>query len=546
MKNLFKQRHVYGVMATVTILSCSSILTAQTKEISQELSKAAKKGILADASLSDDGNIRLTYKMKVDKKSDQVVYEDYVFDKNLAYAGIQKTRENKQSKPDQKLTSVAAYVGGSNSFNVMSMTLNLQQEVWERNWDYDRQTYQWGRRLSKETVKPKNNNAKYKGFASFSNDEDGSVLVLASYDKGKDDDDQFVFLHIANDLNLQETAIPLTGNYSLVYCGRLESGNVFAVFAPNKGMADTKKFILTECDSKGALIGSKEFIAPSPNMLVMDYTETNGDLYLVAGSDKSDDAYNQIFSSYAPIANPGYSTAANRLMDKYEKRVMGETFDNFHLLRFSKGQLAFASTTPVKEFKSNVVNPPSQKKNHPYSGKKIQIQRIAVTPDGEYLVAGQLHDKKIINKGSSYEYKYYDYICLHFDKAGKLKAQYAVEKQFDDSKNESFPAVQNFVFSHDKKKVFWELMEVKVTKSYASFMDAYKGNTTYTGHYFPRVSKIDLENRAVGDFTGLGEKGKFLVYRNYSSLLDETASTKYYIGHDEDYEKIWMAKYTFE
>lgn len=37
----------------------------------------------------------------------------------------------------------------------MSMSLNLQQEVWERNWNYDKQKYQWGSRISKEVVKPK-------------------------------------------------------------------------------------------------------------------------------------------------------------------------------------------------------------------------------------------------------------------------------------------------------------------------------------------------------------------------------------------------------
>lgn len=546
MKNAIRQWPVISLMVTGMVLSGNGNICAQAKEVSQELSKAARRGILVDAALSDDGNIRLTYKMKVDKKSDQVAYEDYVFDKKLGYSGIQKTKENKESHPDQKVTSVSAFVGGSNSFNVLSMTLNLQQEVWERNWNYDRQTYQWGRRLSKETAKPKNNDSKYKGFASFSNDDDGSVLVLASYDKGRDDADQFALLYITNDLNLKETAIPLKGEHSLVYCGRLESGNIFAVFAPNKGAPDTRKYVLMECDKNGVLLSSNEFTAPSPNTLVMDYAEADGDLFFAAVSDKSNDAYNQVFTSYAPIGNPGYSTGANRLMDKYEKRVMGETFDNFHLMRFSKGQLVFAATTPVKEFKSIVVNPPAQKKSHPYQGKKIQNLKITVTPGGEYLLSGQVQDKETINKGSGYTYKYYDYICLHFDKNGKPKAQYSVEKQFDGSKDESFPAVQNFLFSADKTNVYWEVMEVKVTKYYDSFADAYNGTASYAPHYFPRITKINLANRTMNDFTGLGDQGKFLVYRNHTSLMDETSRTKYYIGHDDDYEKIWLGQYTFE
>lgn len=105
-------------------------------------------------------------------------------------------------------------------------------------------------------------------------------------------------------------------------------------------------------------------------MLIMDYSEANGDLYFIAGSDKSTEAYNKVFTSYAPIDNPGYSTSNNRQMDKYEKRVMGTEFANLHLLRFTDGKLAFASAEPVKDFKTKVVTPPSQKKVNPIQERK--------------------------------------------------------------------------------------------------------------------------------------------------------------------------------
>ncbi len=170
---------VTAVWLASAILS-PTLLIAQGNETTHELSKPAQKGILANAELSADGNIRMTYKMKVDKKSDQVNYEDYVFDKNLKFIGVEKTKEDKQTQPDQKVTLIKAFVGGTNSFNVMSMSLNLQQEVWERNWNFDKQKYQWGSRISKEVVKPKNNDSKYRGFAAYGNDDDGSVLILAS------------------------------------------------------------------------------------------------------------------------------------------------------------------------------------------------------------------------------------------------------------------------------------------------------------------------------------------------------------------------------
>ncbi len=515
----------------------------QTKETSQDLTKNAQKGMLVDAYF-EDNKIKLTYKMKIDKKSDQVAYEDYVFDKSLSYVGVETSKQNKKTNPDQRITSISAFVGGSNSFNVLSMNLTLQREEWERTWNYDRQTYQWGKRLSKETVKPKNNDSKYKGFASFSNDDEGSVLVLASYDKGKDDDDQFVFLYITNDLNLKETKVPLTGSYSLVICGTLKSGNIFSVFAPNKGESNISQYIITETTPKGDIVSTNEFTAPATSTVIMDYTEVDGDLLFFACSDAGNDAYNENYTSYAPIDNPGYSTGANKQMDKYERKVYGHKFDNFHLLRLSKGKVVFSSSTPVKDLKNKVINPSSQKKSHPYEGEKISIQNIVVTPSGEYLVAGQLKDKKVTKDG--YEYKYYDYVCLHFDKNGNLKAQYAVEKSFNDSKSEGYPSQLSFVISPDGNSLYWEVLEVKVVKYYASVMDAYNGNASFAPHYFPRITKINLTTSTMGEFIELGEKGKFLVYKYHTSLFDNTTNTRYYIGHDDDYKQIWLGKFSFE
>ncbi|MBX7203545.1 MAG: hypothetical protein K1X77_10780 [Bacteroidia bacterium] len=512
-------------------------------ETHHELSKAAQKGILVNSEIGNDGNIRMTYKMKVDKKSDQVNYEDYVFDKNLKFVGVEKSKENKETHPDEKVTLIKAFVGGTNSFNVMSMSLNLQQEVWERNWNYDKQTYQWGDRLSKEVVKPKNNDSKYRGFAAFGNDDDGSVMIIASYDTGEDD--QFVCLRVAKDLNMTETKFPLDGKYALVYCGTLASGNFFAVFAPNAGMSDTKLYSYVECSPDGKIAKNSTFTAPSPNTLIMDYSEANGSLYFIAGSDKSNEPFNKVFTSYAPINNPGYSTSDNRQMDKYEKHVMGTEFANLHLLRFTDGKLVFASTEPVKDFKSKVVTPPSQKKGQPYSGKKIVIESLKVSSAGDVLVTGQLADKKVVNGGNSYEYRYYDYVCMQFDNQGKLVAQYAVNKILDDSKNNVFAARQDFEISADGKSAYWEIMEVQSTKYYSSVAAAYNGNYSLSAHFFPRISTINLTGHSVSDFTELGEKGKYLVYHNTSSITDKE-NNRFYFGHDEDYKNIWLGKFTFK
>jgi hypothetical protein len=533
------------LLLVLSVFVAGNSYAQKANETSQPLSKKATKGMLVDAAIAEDGSVKLTYKMKVNKKSDEVAYEDYVFDKGLGFKGIQQTSENKSKKEDQKVKTLVAFVGGTNSFNVLSMSLNLQAEEWERIWDYDKQTYKWGKRLSKEAVKPRNSESKYRGFAAFPNDDEGTISVIASYDQ-KGDDDQFVVLYITNDLALKETKVPVKGSYSLVYCGLRSSGNIFAIFAPNKGEANTSKYVYTEFTEKGDVVSSQEFQSPASNMAVMDYRDLNGDLYLCAASTDSKDAFNEVFSSYAPIGNPGYSTAANRQMEKYEKRMFGTDFDYFHLLKITDGKLAFAGTTAIKDFKTKVVTPPTQRKNHPYKGHKFSIENLAVAPNGDFLIAGQLQEKKTTNKGASYEYRYTDLVCLHFDKAGNLKTQYAVEKVNDDRESEVFQSMQNFFFSADGRKAFWEIMEVKGTKGYSSFVDAYNGNKTFTANYFPRVATIDLNSTKLSDFTVLGNEGKFLMYPNHSFLMDEKAKTRYYLGHDDDYEKVWVGSYTFE
>jgi hypothetical protein len=537
---------LFLLVACTCFLLSTSLQAQKTAETSQDLSKAARKGMLTNAELTDDGNIRLTYKMKIDKKSDEVTYEDYVFDTNLGFKGIQPSKINKTMQPNQTITTLAAYVGGSNSFNVMSMTLKLQKENWERLWDLEKQTYKWGKRLSKEEVKPRNSESKYKGFASFPNDDEGSVTVLASYDQDKDDNDQFVLLYVTNDLNVKETKLPLTGSYSLVYCDSKKNGNIFAIFAPNKGMSDTKKYAYTEFTAKGDAVSNFVFDAPSPNTIIIGHREESGALYFVGGSTKSNDAYNQEFSSYAPISNPGYSTSANKQMDKYEKKLYGAEFANLHFLKIANSKLDFASTTLIKDFKSKLVTPPSQKKGQPYEGKKFAITNVAVTPNGEYLVTGQLDGKKIVNGGNDIEYRYYDFVCLHFAKNGDLKAQYAVDKIYDDSKSEVFFSPQSFIFSPDGNTAYWQILEVKGAKGYSSFIDAFFGNTTFTAHYFPRIAKIDLNAGKVSDFTVFGNKGKFLLYRYNNAVMDQKTKTFYYVGHDEDYEKVWVGKYQLD
>jgi hypothetical protein len=543
-----KRLPVFGSLSRKLFLTAvvSSTLTAiaygqSVKETQQDLSKPAKKGMLTNASLKDDGDIVLTYTMKVDKKSDQLAYEDYVFDSDLKFKAIQPGKENKEMNPDKKVTTLAAYAGGSNSFNVNSQKLALQKEEWTKTWSYKWQRYEWGRRLSKEKVSLKNADSKYDGYTELSTDD--GAFIIASYEPdGKGAKEQFIALAVDVNLNVKETPVTTDGNYSLVFYGLRESGNPFVIMAPKDKMPDLKKYVYAEFTQKAELVKRTTINAPSTNMMVMDFREINGELFLVGASTKSDDPYEDEYTDYANISNP--AAGISRQVQKYNEVIYKKEMDNFHFLKLKDGELVFATTTPVKNFKDKVIAPPSQKKKHIYQGNKLYIQTMAVTPGGEYFIAGQLMDKDMVKGNLVVKYK--DIVGFYFGTNGELKAQYAVEKMNDDSKSEVFESEQRFIMSPDGKTAHWEILEVKGTKGYASFLDAYNGNSTWMGHYFPRIAKINFGSGTLSDFTVMGEKGKFLLYKYHAYLLDEKTKTRFYVGHDDDYEKIWLGKYKYE
>lgn len=514
----------------------------QSKETVTELSKKAQKGYLYN--VSSDGNLKVTYKMPGDKNKDDISFEEYNYDANLNFKGSSPAKENKEEKPNRTVTYLGATVGGGNSFNVLGMGLTLKKSVYEQKWDYEDQTYVWGKRISSEEVKPKNGSGKYKGFADYTNYETGSVVVVAAFDSDKKgEDNQFVLLNINLNLEVKETPFPLTGNYSLVYTGSLESGNIYTVMAPKKGASDVSKYVYLEFTSAGSLVHKTEFTAPASNVLIMDGTEKKGALYFTAISTKSKEAYGEVFSDYAPINNPSYSGAANALQFKYEKNAYGAEASSLHLIKVVNGKIEFASSNSIEKIKSVVKSPASQKKSTPYTGKLMAVQQFYITPSDEILVAGQLLDKKVTQ--TELLYLKQDIVCLHFNSKGEIKAQYAIEKINNDTKSEIFSNRQVFYLSKDGKSVYWLLMEVKGTKGYETFWDAYNGNPTFHANYFPRIVKINPDAALISDVTVLG-KGEYMVYKYHSSIFNEQENAIVFFGHDEDWKKLWIGRYIFE
>lgn len=535
-----KMKTIY-IGITLLLLSINTVNAQEIFESVQPLSAKSQKGYLDGVSKSDDGAANITFKMKVDKKSDAVLYEKYSFDKNLKFINTSDAQEKKENIPDYESTSLYAYVGGTSSFDVLSMKLKINKAVTLETWNYKKQQFETKKTISDETVKFKNDNGKtYLGYAAYDSFEDSkqNVFCLTKNDsKDKAVADQFVILLVNEKLEVKEKPLELNGSYSLVYCEQLKNENIAMIFAPNKGAADISKYIYYQFDIAGNQINKCEFKSPASALLITAIYEKGESVYFFGSSTKEKEAFNKVFNEYAPIVNPG--APSSYLAMKWEK-ALEEKMENFHILRFTGDQNDFSTTTPVAEFKSKFKTAPGDKDASVYKGKKFLIESFFVTKSDEFLVTGQI--SSTVHLGlENIETSYEDIICFHFDKSGNLKAQYGIGKINDDKKSMIFPMYQNFYPSPDGKSVYLELMEVKGMKGYASFIDAYNGDATYSAHYFPRITKIDLDNVSLSPIKVLGE-GKYFLNDSFSSQFDEKENSIFYTGMDKDYEKLWVGK----
>lgn len=513
------------------------------KEAVQPLSEKAVKGFLYDVSKDDQGNLNATYKFKVNKKSDEVSFEAYSFGSDLKFIGTSVAQEKKEQHKDYERTAFYASVGGSNSFDVLSMKLKMTKVVSIRTWNHEKQQWSVKKVISRETVKAKNDQGVvYYGYASYSSSDDikSDLFVIGKVEsKDKNQNDKFYVLQMNDQLNLIEKEIDLKESCSLVYCGQLNNDHVVMIFAPMKGSSDISKYKYFEYDISGNLINQTEFISPASALLVTASVEDNGSVYFFGTSTKYPDPFERIFSEYAPIFNPGFTQANNKVDMKWVKSAE-QKMENFHLLKFTGNKLMFSSTTPVSEFKSKFVTAPGDKGATPYNGSKFSIEQFSVTPAGDYLIAGQLSGSVNLGLGNPQK-TYEDIVCFHLDPMGKLKAQYGIGKVNNDKKSEIFSMLQRFYPSADGKKIYWELFEVKGVKGYESFLDAYEGNATFYPLFFPRMVSIDLSTTKLGAVQALGQN-KYFLRRDFTSLYSKEERSVTYIGHDEDYKKLWIGK----
>ncbi len=525
--------------------------TTQAQEGTAELSKKAHKGFIIDVEHTD-GKYLIYFKIPGEKKKkDEILYERYNFDNGLKFLNSEQVSEPKETKndhPDRTVDILTAQVGGCTSFDVLSMKLRFTKASYLETWNYKDQAYEQKKRLSSETFKAKNDVGSLQGYAAFNSPKDGNLFVLAGGDDPNDKKaTQFLILIPDASGDMVQKPVDIQGRQTLVYTNQLKSGDIVMVFAPNDGAADLTAYTYLRYAPDGNLKDKVNFKSPSPAMLIMAVCEGDNSVFFCGTSTKKDDAYNRVFAEYAGgISNPCYENGENRQDEKWAGKA-NQRMTNFHLLKFTGNQLDFASTDPIESFEDKLKTAPGEKHPDAYEGKKFSVENFTVTSDDEYLVAGQLTGRvkigssKAVVSATSYE----DLVCLHFDKDGHLKAQYASNKMNTDKKSEIFPVTQYFKVGKDGKSLYWVILEVKGFKGYENFMDAYNDAPTFYPRYFPRIAKLDPVTTTLGAFKVLGDED-YYVPKSVDPIEDTNENSLVFIGTDKDDKNLWLGKYIFQ
>ncbi len=544
----------------IIILLCAVSMPCQAQTITesaQKLSKEAQKGYIDEVRMEPDGNIHVIYQNKIEKKSAAVNYEDYVFDKSLKFIEKKGTSENKEVKPDKKVKVMNAFVGGTkcNSFDVLSMKVRVvtATRVYS-NWNYKKQRYEKVKDEDVEAGKIRSDEDKpYYGIESWWREDDNKLAILGYVEtKDKKNPKRYVILNVDFDGNVTEKALDVTGNYSVVYSQMIsetEAGkpvgkqDFIVLLAPQKGSPNISEYVYLHYDMAGTLKNKVIFQTQNPATLYTNATVIDGSVYLFGQSLDGKKAFEEVFEDYAEIEGPCFigsgGDAENPQRAKYNKAA-NEEMDNFHIMRISGGKVDFATMAPLKNLKAKMKTPPSDKGASPYKGKKFSIHKFEVTPDNEYLIAGQLLGRANVGslQNPLFLTTYGDIVCLHLDSKGELKAQYAVDRMFETKKSAIFEMPQSFYFGADGKTVYWEILEAKGER------DFWTGSIENV-EYYPRITKIDLEKTSIADFKVFGGK-KYFVYQTFPGTFVPEQNCIVYFGKDDNESVLWVGKASFD
>jgi hypothetical protein len=526
----------------------SATLSSQTVEIEKtyELSKKSSKGTLMGVKF-DGSTYRLTYVTKADKRGAK--FEIFDFDKDFnfksktddeleftaakqKYADLFKKRGGKAETYTRKWASA-----GSNAFG----TLVIETYLTTYNWSWEAAGYLRST-VQIDKFKPKSEEgSKYKLISQFTDGESGDLICLVTYQqKIFDDQGKYGTLDVADwkllRINMQGeivkekiidnkyiSSLVTARTYTVPDPGNEEEeivkgsimvlapanvwGKKLTAFEnPNKA-----EFTFIKVNTNLEIEVNKTFIAPNPVWRVDEVIYT-------------DDAVSEVYL-YGPAAEG---------KDAFWGDAIGgvKKFKAVQLAKLVNGDLKFITSTNLDEMQKNYMQPPSQKKSPEYEGKKFEILSFRLMNNGDFMVIGQNYETKSSKERGQYK-AYTDVIVFQFDKDGKMKANYGIDKLTKSNESEYVAMPTRMLTGNDPGNSYFLMREIDGIG---------RGNRVLT---YGRLAKIQLDGKGISDFKLIGGEKNDPVYfldENFPYLETDLDHTIVFFGADKKGRNIWFSR----
>jgi hypothetical protein len=533
------------ILPVAFLLLTAMSVKAQTVEVEKtyELSKKTSKGTLLNVNF-DGAKYTLLYVTKGGFLK-PASFEIYEFDKDFNF--LSKTEDQLDfTQAKQKYSRAFSKRGantpetftrrfataGSNMFG----TLEIETYASTYSWNWEAGGYVKNTVLV-DKFKPKSEEgAKYRLIGQFTDGTSGDLICLVTYQqKIFDKDGKNGTLDVAD-----TKLIRINMNGEIVkekvidnkYITSLVIQRTYSTPDPNNDEESITKgctFILAPSNVWSKKMAQYE----NPNKAEFTYLQVNGNLDIEVNKQfavpnpvwriddviSADDAQDEVYL---------YGPAVDGKDAFWGDAITGvKKFKAVQLAKFSKGDMKYISNTNLDDMEKSYMQPPAQKKSPEYSGKKFEILSYRIMPNNDFLIVGQNFDVKDNIK------KYKDVIVFHFDKDGKMKANYGIDKLTKSDASELVQMPTNMFLGEQAGNSYFLMREIDGLG---------KGNRVLT---YARLGKITLNDKGIADFKligGVKNDPQYFLDENFPYLSTDADHKVVFFGADKKGRNIWFSR----
>jgi hypothetical protein len=538
------------ILPVTFLLMAATAVKAQTVEIEKtyELSKKTSKGTLLNASF-DGSKYTLLYVTKGGFLK-PAMFEIYDFDKDFNF--ISKTEDQLDfTQAKQKYSKAFSKRGantpesftrkwawaGSNMFGTLEIETYASTYTW--NWEaggYVKNT------VLLDKFKPKSEEgSKYRLIGQFTDGVSGDLICLVTYQqKIFDKEGKNGALDVAD-----TKLIRINMNGEIVkekvidnkYISSLVIQRTYSIPDPDNDEETITKgctFILAPTNVWGKKLTQYE----NPNKAEFTYLQVNGNLDIEVNKTfvvpnpvwriddviSADDTQNEVYL---------YGPAAEGKDAFWGDAIAGvKKFQAVQLAKFSKGEMKYISNTNLDDMEKNYMQPPTQKKSPEYRGRKFEILSYRIMPNSDFLIVGQNFEMKKDKNNNDYK-KYTDVIVFHFDKDGRMKANYGIDKLTKSDAGELVQMPTNMFLGEKDGSSYFLMREIDGIG---------KGNRILT---YARLGKITLNDKGITDLKligGVKEEPQYFLDENFPYLSSDADHKIVFFGADKKGKNIWFSR----